>query len=277
MQRTPYTINVSAIDMDNKKASFSNYGQRSTLSAPGVQIYSTFPNGKFALQDGTSMAAPVVAGAVALMKSINPAISNADIVDILQTTGIPIAGKPYVGNLIQLDNALPIIDKIRQKMPKVDCPESQKRIDELLKEIERIREECSSDAGNDTLKMPIIGSKDFEFAKGRWKSTTPIFSLLNGEKVTIYFDFYSNGTGLISLVEPDNTTCTADLALKLERSSLLINQLDMASCAPAAGSYNPYTFECVPDNKGCAVCTAKNKVNATNQFVFNLIRVKNYH
>ena len=57
--------------------------------------------------NGTSMAAPVVAGAVALMKSINDSLTTKQIICILQSTGIETKGN--IGKLIQIDNALRLV------------------------------------------------------------------------------------------------------------------------------------------------------------------------
>jgi hypothetical protein len=54
--------------------------------------------------DGTSMAAPIVTGAVALMKSINDTITTKQIICILQETGLETQGN--IGKFIQLDKAL---------------------------------------------------------------------------------------------------------------------------------------------------------------------------
>jgi subtilisin family serine protease len=62
-------IAVSATDRDDIKASFSNFGKWINLSAPGVGIYSTFLNSRFAKWDGTSMAAPFVSAETALIMS----------------------------------------------------------------------------------------------------------------------------------------------------------------------------------------------------------------
>jgi subtilisin family serine protease len=62
-------IAVSATDPNDRKASFSNFGQWINLSAPGVGIYSTFMNSRFAKWDGTSMAAPFVSAETALIMS----------------------------------------------------------------------------------------------------------------------------------------------------------------------------------------------------------------
>lgn len=107
LQRPKNIITVSAVDKVNKlysKADFSNYGEYSTISAPGVDIYSTIGSNNYATMEGTSMAAPIVTGAVALMKSLNENLTAEQIICILQGTGVPVKGK--VGNLIQLDKAL---------------------------------------------------------------------------------------------------------------------------------------------------------------------------
>jgi subtilisin family serine protease len=273
MQRTVHTINVSATDPANNKASFSNYGRRSSLSAPGVQIYSAIPGGKMGPMDGTSMAAPIVTGAVALMKSVNPSFTNKEILDLLQNTGIPIASSAYVGNLIQLDAALNISEKRRERTPKVECPDAQSRIDKLLREIEIIREECSYDGKTDTLKLPVK-SGDLSFAKGRWKSTTDLFNTESGEKITVYFDFNASGKGKITLIEENSIECPASLNFDYSSGIFNINQLEPARCASTGYTYNPYRFECRANSEGNAVCYAKNKVNKLNKFEFNLVAVK---
>ena len=53
---------------------------------------------------GTSMAAPIVSGAVALMKSLDPTITTKKIIQFLYATGLPTRGD--IGRLIQLDKAL---------------------------------------------------------------------------------------------------------------------------------------------------------------------------
>ncbi|MEI7582740.1 S8 family serine peptidase [Runella sp.] len=107
LQRPELFITVSAVDKNNRqfgKAKFSNYGQFSTISAPGVGIYSTVGSNDYQTMDGTSMAAPMVAGAVALMKSINPTITTKQIICILRSTGIETQGS--IGKLMQLNKAL---------------------------------------------------------------------------------------------------------------------------------------------------------------------------
>jgi thermitase len=65
-------IAVTATDQFDYPAFFSNYGSWIELSAPGVQILSTFPNDSYKQMDGTSMACPHVAGLGALVWSQFP-------------------------------------------------------------------------------------------------------------------------------------------------------------------------------------------------------------
>lgn len=111
LNRPKNFIVVSAVDKNNNaldKAEFSNYGHYSTVSAPGVKIYSTYGNKDYKTMDGTSMAAPIVTGAVALMRSLDENITPEQVACVLQGTGLPVAGD--VGNLIQIKEAL---DKVK--------------------------------------------------------------------------------------------------------------------------------------------------------------------
>ena len=108
MHRSENVIVVAAVDEEHNpmynKSNFSNYGPYTDVSAPGLNILSTVGHNKYAVMSGTSMAAPIVTGAVALIKSINRPLSTPQIKKILQETGIAVNGN--VGPLIQLDKAL---------------------------------------------------------------------------------------------------------------------------------------------------------------------------
>jgi subtilisin family serine protease len=70
-------ISVAATDHNDGLADFSQFGARSVdLGAPGVDILSTVPGGKYDTYSGTSMATPHVAGAATLIASHQPDISN---------------------------------------------------------------------------------------------------------------------------------------------------------------------------------------------------------
>lgn len=70
-----YVIGVMAYDENNKFASFSNWdyipnaNAEYEVVAPGVNIYSTLPNGRYTTWNGTSMAAPMVSAEAAILRS----------------------------------------------------------------------------------------------------------------------------------------------------------------------------------------------------------------
>lgn len=108
MHRSTNAYIVSAVSKEHDpryhKANFSNYGAHTTISAPGVDILSSVHNSEYETMNGTSMAAPIVTGAVALIKSVNPHLTPMQIRDILQSTAIPTEGN--IAKLLQLGKAV---------------------------------------------------------------------------------------------------------------------------------------------------------------------------
>lgn len=79
-------VAVAAIDCSDKLATFSSYGSQIGICAPGVAIRSSYRNGSYALWSGTSMAAPWVTAAAALIKSKNPSWTRAQVVERMEVT-----------------------------------------------------------------------------------------------------------------------------------------------------------------------------------------------
>jgi len=101
----PNVIAVAATDNRDAKASFSSYGANWVdVAAPGVNVYSTFPNHPFVLgtqngrstgydiASGTSMASPIVAATAALAWSLDPAAANTSIREKVESTADNIPG-----------------------------------------------------------------------------------------------------------------------------------------------------------------------------------------
>lgn len=103
-------ITVTAVTPILTRSSFTNFGKGSTVAAPGVNIISAMPQSQFGVMDGTSQAAPIVAGTVALMKSVDKNITASDAIKILQSTGKPLADRK-LGPLIQADKAVEKVAK----------------------------------------------------------------------------------------------------------------------------------------------------------------------
>lgn len=76
-------IAVAAVDSTHKRASFSATGSKVEVSAPGVNIISTYSNGRYTQMSGTSMATPFVAGDLALLKQEYPNYSNVQLRQLL--------------------------------------------------------------------------------------------------------------------------------------------------------------------------------------------------
>ncbi len=75
-------------------APFSNYGaDKVDVFAPGMQIYSTTPDGTYQNQQGTSMASPVVAGVAAVLRSYYPALTAEQVKDIIMKSSVPVSGQ----------------------------------------------------------------------------------------------------------------------------------------------------------------------------------------
>jgi subtilisin family serine protease len=87
----PNIISVAATDPRGRLAAFSNHGRVSVdIGAPGEDILSTVPDGAYQRWSGTSMAAPFVAGAVALCAASHPGETAAQRVERILDSARPV-------------------------------------------------------------------------------------------------------------------------------------------------------------------------------------------
>ncbi|MEI7584464.1 S8 family serine peptidase [Runella sp.] len=256
MKRSSYAITVAATDYQNKRADFSNFGKYTTVSAPGVEIFSALPQRRFAPKNGTSMAAPIVAGAVALIKATAPELTFEQIKDILIKTAIPVTSAPdkEVGPLIQLAEALNAIP------PKDPC---KAKVDSLEAVIRKLRSDTAQ-----KMKMPK-SPRDCNFAIGAWKSNTPLINTRTEEPIELQFDFRQGCKGQITFIEQNNT-CTANVTLKIQGDKLLILQQQEAPCRASNIFYIQHEFSCTADEQGNAQCTG----TSNNQVVTRFTMIK---
>ena len=109
-------------------SSFSNYGKLNVdIFAPGSEIYSTIPKNEYDTFQGTSMAAPAVAGVAALIRSYYPELSASQVKHIIMNSGtkinfevilpdtkdemVPFSDLSVSGNIINAYNALVLADR----------------------------------------------------------------------------------------------------------------------------------------------------------------------
>jgi subtilisin family serine protease len=128
-------INIGALNVDYSPkmvARFSNYGKINVdIFAPGVKIYATTPENTYEFLQGTSMAAPNVAGVAALIRSYYPKLSAQEVKHILIDSGVTISANVIVGGkandirpfselsksgkIVNAYNALLLAEKISKK------------------------------------------------------------------------------------------------------------------------------------------------------------------
>jgi hypothetical protein len=83
-------LGVAAVDADDTKASFSNYGADVSVAAPGVNLISTYPGGGYARWSGTSFAAPMTSAEGALLFGADPLVG--DLEGVIKSTADSIDG-----------------------------------------------------------------------------------------------------------------------------------------------------------------------------------------
>ncbi|MDN7243126.1 S8 family peptidase [Planococcus sp. N028] len=122
-------IQVGAVDFNRKIAPFSNTNNEIDLVAPGVNIQSTYLDGKYARFSGTSMATPHVSGALALVKNIaetefDRKLTEAELYAQLVRRTVPLGyPKTAEGNgLLELD----ALEKIEQILLRLGSSEDAK-------------------------------------------------------------------------------------------------------------------------------------------------------
>ncbi|MBM3453611.1 MAG: hypothetical protein FJX80_00535 [Bacteroidetes bacterium] len=84
MLRSNRLIKVSAYNQQLHPAEFSNFGDLVTVYAPGEHIYGLVPNNQEKYLDGTSMACPIVAGAIGLIKAKKKNLTNEEIKTLIK-------------------------------------------------------------------------------------------------------------------------------------------------------------------------------------------------
>jgi len=98
-KNVPSWIEIGALSWksgDKRAADFSNYGKKNVdVFSPGVALYSTIPDNKYASFDGTSMASPAAAGVAAIIRSYYPDLSAKQVKSIMEKSTAKQDGEVY--------------------------------------------------------------------------------------------------------------------------------------------------------------------------------------
>ncbi|MCL2014180.1 MAG: S8 family serine peptidase [Oscillospiraceae bacterium] len=118
-------ISVAASNPDDGLTSFSNYGVKSVdIAAPGVDIFSLSLQGAYSYANGTSMAAPHVAGAAALLKSYAPFLTVLEIKDIILCSSDKhpeLEKKILTGGILNVDSMIETANTFVSKTKRRRC------------------------------------------------------------------------------------------------------------------------------------------------------------
>jgi hypothetical protein len=115
----PNVLAVAATNLTDRRWSYSNYGDWVDVAAPGESILSLIPSSSgstiprfIGSKTGTSMAAPHVSGACALLLSADPLLTCDEVQEIITTTGDPIAA-----GICSSNSRLNVYEALRAAIP----------------------------------------------------------------------------------------------------------------------------------------------------------------
>lgn len=253
MSRSNNTIRVSASQPDKQKASFSNFGDYSTVSAPGVHIYNAVPGGNYTYMDGTSMAAPIVTGGCALLKSMDKSMSISEIIARLRNTGVK--SLSFVGPIVNFANALNDDDNNEPANPSLADSDDEEEEENVASPIATLPEHFNA-----------------QDLKGRWKSASKFHSSKNTE-VSLYLSFNGSTAGKIDIIEPSGNCYSAPLSLTIKNDIIYLDQLREATSSLSNEGYEPYRFVIRAGTGRVATAKGQSKQQTTNVFEFNLIKI----
>lgn len=128
-------ISVCSTTRENKVSDFSDYGMAKDIAAPGSSIKSTVPGSQYDNLSGTSMSSPMVAAAAAMVLSVNPELTPAQVKNILCATADGSVGSDETGfdpetgyGLLNIDEAVKAAKTASKAVPITDLSFKQTRM-----------------------------------------------------------------------------------------------------------------------------------------------------
>ncbi len=209
-------ISVGATTKSDTVASYSNSADILDLLAPGSFIQSTLPGDSTGSKSGTSMAAPHVAGAFAVLKSAAPDASVDQILNILKQTGVSVLDtrngitKPRINLADALARLAPATDE-----PNIEVTPTSHNLGNVILGDSSTVTMTISNTGNSGLDIGQIslGGTDFVVSDDNCSDRT----VAAGKNCTVTVTFNPQTEGAksatISIASNDPDTSTATVAL----------------------------------------------------------------
>jgi len=216
-------ISVGATDDSDNVASFSNSADILDLLAPGSGIISTLPNRSDGSKSGTSMAAPHVAGAWAILKSADPTASVDELLRLLKSTGqriedsrSGIPNSPRITKRINLAKAIDRLAPADTTAPDIQVqPSSYDFGDVTVGDSSRGKRLTISNIGDSDLVIGSVTLPGTKFVISNDNCSNTTVAAGANCTITVTFTPSSEGakTATVSIPSNDSDTATATVTL----------------------------------------------------------------
>ena len=211
-------VAVGAVDAKHRIASFSNMNKDVKIVAPGVSILSLGVKNQYVYMDGTSMAAPMVTSALALVKSVNPYLTPSEIDNLIAK--MPRAnGKSYTElNTKRLLDATP--QPITVTAPQNIVEPYVRNVQVKPGTAKKVKTSLALYQGSKKLKTLPVNKEFTMFANGDWLSSGQyklVAKVSDGtfkRQTSKTFNYVNNMKSRIRISAKDKKTFEVDLSRK---------------------------------------------------------------